>query len=109
MKKYYILGVGYKSDDVLKSHPYEVWIDVQEEKYPLVMLEGKGMSAVGGSFKPAEILKESWSDHLTLSKTEWIKPLCEFVATNNELLDIDSVIECYKHLYGSYPELREIG
>src|SRR5687768_13090585 len=108
MKKYYILGVGFKAADMGKQHPYEVWLDLQEEKYPIVMLEGKGMGGVGGNFKPSEILQDHWKEHLAVSDTEWIIPLCEEAFKNNDVLNIEALIAKYKNLHGSMPDVKEI-
>ena len=63
------------------------------------MLEGKGISGVGGSFKPSEILKDHWQEHLEMSGTKWIVPFCEDVEKNGDILDIESVLIRYKFLH----------
>lgn len=108
MKKYYILGIGYNKKDDLKSCPYEVWLDMQQKKYPLVLLEGKGIGAVGGNFKPSEIIAPIWSEHLSYSGSEWLIPLCEMAKDDRDVLDLKLVLDTYKCIYGTLPPLREI-
>lgn len=107
-KKYYVLGVGFKESDTDKTHPYEVWLDLQEESYPIVMLEGKGFAGVGGSFKPSEILQDQWQDHLRLSNTEWLIALLEEASKVGDSIDYDLVLETYKHHFDKAPPLKEI-
>lgn len=109
MKKYYVLGVGYKLSDLNQAHPYEVWLDLQQSKFPIVMLEGKGFDGVGGSFKPSEILQEKWKEHLEISNTGWLVSLCEDAKKNNNILDCESVIDAYKYIFKEMPILKEIG
>ena len=106
-KKFYVLGVGFNDSDADKSHPYEVWLDLQEKKYPIVMLEGKGASGVGGSFKPSEVLQEQWQEHIKISNTSWLLALLKDAEKNDDRVDYDLVLETYKHNFNDYPELKE--
>lgn len=107
-KKYFVLGIGYDPRDENLSHPFEVWLDVQNEKFPLVLMEGKGMSGLGGNFKPSEILQKEWREHLVLTNTIWLLSLCEDAMRNEDVLDIDSVLEMYNHVNKKMPPAREI-
>jgi hypothetical protein len=103
MKKYYVVGVGYKDDDVDKKNPYEIWVDAQDKEFPIVILEGKGMGGVGGRFRPGDLLKDHWKELVFLTESEWLIPLCAEAERRGEELDIDSVIESYKYKYNSSP------
>lgn len=103
MKKYYILGTGYKNDDVSKSYPYEVWLDMQEPKFPIVMLEGKGSGGVGGNFKLEEILQDHWKEHLEISQTKWLLPMC-----GKNPLSTEDFLKEYQRVHGYMPELKQL-
>jgi hypothetical protein len=107
-KKYYILGTGYKLDDIAKEYPYEVWLDLQESQFPIVMLEGKGIGGVGGSFRPSEILQSQWKEHLTISGTDWLIPLCSDALNNRDQLDFSLVVDTYTYQHNAAPQLKEV-
>jgi len=108
MKKYYVIGMGHELSDLEKKHPYEVWLDLQEPKCPIVMMEGSGMGGVGGHFKPSEILASCWKTHLKVSGTEWLVPLCEKAVQANDILDLELVVDAYRREHARLPEVREI-
>ncbi|SEI04914.1 hypothetical protein SAMN05660691_03102 [Rheinheimera pacifica] len=100
---YYVLGIGYKVSDYEKKHPYEVWLDIDNADAPLVMLEGRGMGGIGGSFKPSDIIEPQWKEHLIISNTEWLIPLCIDAAQNRNMLDFKLVLETYNYLHNCSP------
>jgi len=106
-KSYYVLGVGFKENDIEKSHPYEVLLDTQESQAPIVMLEGKGMGGVGGNFTPSELLHEQWREHMEISNTLWLLPILEFAANNNDIIDQQLVTETYLHKFKLPLEIKE--
>lgn len=107
MKKYYVLGKGYKVTDIKKTYPFEIWLDMQEDQYPIVILEGKGRGGVGGNFKPSELIDEQWKDHINLTNIHWLLPICKLAVEQGELLDSQLVLDSYVHIYGSMPQLKE--
>jgi len=107
MKKYYVLGKGYKVSDIKKTYPFEIWLDMQEEQYPIVILEGEGRNGTGGNFKPSEFISEQWKDHITLTDTRWLFSICKLAVEQGETLDLQLVLDSYVHIYGSMPKLKE--
>lgn len=102
-RSYYVLGVGYKESDPEQKHPYEVWIDVNNEDAPFVILEGRGMGGVGGRFKPTDILEKHWQEHLSLTGTLWLIPLCKDAVQNGGMLDHRLVLETFSYLHDRPP------
>lgn len=107
-KKYYILGVGYESSDSRKTYPYEIWLDLQETRRPIMVLEGRGFAGVGGSFSPKELLDNKWLKNLNITKTEWLLPFFKDAENNDGVLDSESLINFYKYKHGELPVLKEI-
>lgn len=108
MKRFYVLGKGYKHSDIKKNYPFEIWLDLQEKEFPLVILEGEGRQGVGGNFKPSELLDKRWEGHIKITNTEWLIPICREALKNNDFLDCKLVIDSYIYNYGTVPYLKEI-
>lgn len=101
----YLLGEGYKKEDVDKKNIYQFHLSTKNEKYPIGLTEGQGFGGVGGSFAPNEFVKESLKVHLKTCGVEWLIALCEEAVKDSVLLNVKAVLDTYKYLRGTEPPI----
>ncbi|MCP3926977.1 MAG: hypothetical protein GY714_30840 [Desulfobacterales bacterium] len=70
MKRMVRIGEGYKKFDSGYEHPYFVWINIEDNNYPIGLEEGSGHSNSGGNFKLSDMLNEIWKEHLVFCSCE---------------------------------------
>ena len=108
MTKVYLLGTAYNYIENSRATLIEVLIKAERSEYPIIILEGYGWDGVGASFKPRDLLSSIYIEKFKITNTDWLIPLLKDAIENDDELDLDSVIESYKYIFGYEPNVRFI-